>query len=73
MLSNVSWLVSNAYPERQWDVLESDDVVTRLHGGDTLSHGFHNTGTLVAEDNGESTLGVLSRERVRIYIKVSVC
>lgn len=57
----------------QWDVLESDNMVTGLHGGDTLANRFDDTGTLVAEDNRKSTLGVLSRERVRICGKGLVC
>lgn len=47
-------------------VLESNNVVTGLHVGDALSNRLDDTGTLVAEDDGEGTLGVLSGERVRI-------
>lgn len=48
------------------DSLEGDNVVTRLHVGDTLTNGLDETGTLVAEDDGESTLGVLAGQRVGI-------
>lgn len=48
------------------DLLESDDSVSDLHVGDTLTNALHNTGTLVAGNDRESTLGVLSAEHVRI-------
>jgi hypothetical protein len=48
-------------------VLEGDDVVARLHVGDTLADGLDDTSTLVSQNNGESTLGVLSGQCVRIF------
>lgn len=48
--------------------LESNDVVTGLHVGDTLANGLHNTSTLVSQDDGESTLRVLSGECVGICV-----
>jgi hypothetical protein len=48
--------------------VESDDVVTRLDVGDTVTNRLDNTGTLVSEDNGESTLRVLTRESVGICV-----
>lgn len=41
-------------------------MVANLNVGGALPHRLDDTGTLVSQDNGESTLGVLSRERVRI-------
>lgn len=41
-------------------------MVTGLHVGDALTNRLDDTGTLVAEDDGESTLRVLSGESVRI-------
>lgn len=41
-------------------------MVTRLDVGDTLTNGLNNTSTLVSEDNGESTLRVLTGESVGI-------
>jgi hypothetical protein len=46
--------------------VKCNDVITRLHIGNALSNRLDVTSTLVSEDDGESTLGVLSRERVRI-------
>jgi hypothetical protein len=48
------------------DVLERNDVVARLYIGDALSDRLNVTGTLMTEDNGESTLGVFARECVRV-------
>ena len=48
------------------NVLESDHVVAYLDGGHTFTNGLDNTGTLVTEDNGESTLGILAGESVGI-------
>lgn len=42
-------------------------MVAGLDVGDALADGLDDTGTLVSKDDGESTLGVLSRECVRIY------
>jgi hypothetical protein len=44
------------------DLLESDDVVARLDVGHALADRLDDTGALVAQDNGEGTLGVLARE-----------
>jgi hypothetical protein len=43
-------------------------VVTRLDVGDALANGLDNTGTLVSEDNRESTFGILARECVGICV-----
>ena len=43
------------------------DVVPGLDRGDALAYGFDNTGTLVAQNDGEGTLGILSGEGVGIY------
>jgi hypothetical protein len=48
--------------------VESNDVVTRLDVGDALANGLDNTGTLVSEDNRESTFGILARECVGICV-----
>ena len=42
-------------------------MVAGLHVCDTLADGFDNAGTLMAQDNGEVTLGVLSRQSVGIF------
>lgn len=42
-------------------------MVTGLHGGDALTHGLDNTGTLMAKDDGESAFWVFAREGVRIF------
>lgn len=42
-------------------------MVTGLDVGDALTNGLDETSTLVSEDDGESTFGVLSGEGVRIY------
>lgn len=47
-------------------VLKSDNVVTRLDVGDALTNGLDVTGTLVSQDDGESTLGVLAGQGVGI-------
>lgn len=49
-------------------LLESNDIVTGLHGGDALADGLDDTGTLVSQNNGESTFGVLSGESVGICL-----
>ena len=48
-------------------VLKRNDIVAGLHGGDALADRLDNTGTLVTEDDGESTFGVLSGESVGVY------
>lgn len=47
--------------------VEGDDVVAGLHVGDALADGLDDTGTLVTEDDGEGTLGVLAGESVGIW------
>jgi hypothetical protein len=42
------------------DLLEGDDMVTGLHVGDALTDGLDDTSTLVSQDDGERTLGVLA-------------
>jgi hypothetical protein len=49
-------------------VLESNNVVTRLHICDALTNGLNDTSTLVPEDDGEGTLGVLARQCVGICV-----
>ena len=46
--------------------VQSNDMVARLDVGDALTDRLDNTGTLVSENNGEGTLGVLARERVGV-------
>jgi hypothetical protein len=41
-------------------------VVSDLDVGDALSDGLDDSGSLVTENDGEGSLGVLSRESVRI-------
>lgn len=48
------------------NVLESDNVVAHLDGGHTLANRLDNTGALMTENNGESTLWVLAGESVGI-------
>ena len=48
-------------------ILESNDVVSGLDIGDALTHRLDYAGTLVSEDDGECTLGVLAGECVGIY------
>lgn len=49
-------------------LLKCNDVVTRLHVGDALSHRLDDAGTFVTQDNGEGSLGVLAGQRVRICV-----
>lgn len=42
-------------------------MVARLDVCDALTNGLDDTSTLVTEDNGESTLGILAGERVGIW------
>lgn len=41
-------------------------MVADLDVGDALTNGLDDTSTLVSEDDGESTLGVLARQSVGI-------
>lgn len=47
-------------------LLKADNRVAGLDVGDALADRLDDTSTLVSEDNGESALGILSRESVRI-------
>jgi hypothetical protein len=49
--------------------VESDDVVAGLDVGDALADRLDVTGTLVPENDGEGTLGVLSGECVGIWTR----
>lgn len=49
-------------------LLESDDVLARLHVCDTLTNRLDDTGALVSQDDGERTLGVLAGEGVGIGV-----
>lgn len=49
------------------NVLESNDMVTRLDVGHALTHRLDNARTLMAENHGEGALGILARECVGIY------
>jgi hypothetical protein len=48
------------------NLLESNHVVTGLDGGHTLADGLDDTRTLVAQDDRESTLRVLTGQSVGI-------
>ena len=47
-------------------LLESNDVISNLHVRNSFANRLHDTSSLVSENNGESTLGVLSRKCVCI-------
>lgn len=49
-------------------LLESNDVITRLHVGDALTNRLNNTGTLVSQDDGEGTFWVLAGQCVGICV-----
>ncbi len=49
-------------------VLESHHVVAGLHVSDALAHRLDDAGALVPQNDGESTLWVLSGERVGICV-----
>lgn len=49
-------------------VLERDHMVARLDVGDALADGLDDTGTLVTQDYGEGTLGVLAGECVGVRV-----
>jgi hypothetical protein len=51
-------------------LLESDNVVARLHICDTLTNGLDDASTLVTQDNGESALRVLSGECICVYSSI---
>lgn len=43
-------------------------MVARLHIGDALTHRLDNTSTLVTQDDGESSFGVLAGQSVGICV-----
>lgn len=43
-------------------------MVARLHVGDTLAYRLDNTSTLVPQDDGEGSLGVLAGQSVGICV-----
>ena len=47
--------------------VQGDHVVAGLDRGDALAYGFDYTGTLMSEEDGEGTLGILSGEGVGIF------
>jgi hypothetical protein len=53
-------------------VLEGNDMVTRLHVGDTLTNGLNDTGALMAQNDREGSLGVLAGKCVGICLTRSV-
>lgn len=58
--------------ENSGGILESNDVVARLHVGDTLADGFDDTSALMTKNNGECAFGVLARECVGIYLELII-
>ena len=54
--------------DRASDLLKSNDIVTWLDVGDALAYALDDTGTLVAKNDWEGTLGVLARECVGIRV-----
>lgn len=53
--------------------VEGDDMVANLYVCDTLADGLDDTGALMTEDDGEGSLGVLTRESVGICSEESMC
>ncbi|KAL2288320.1 hypothetical protein FJTKL_04365 [Diaporthe vaccinii] len=49
-------------------LLKRDDVVPRLHVGDALTYRLDNTSTLMTQDDGEGSLGVLAGQSVGICV-----
>lgn len=49
------------------ELLECDDVVAGLDGGDPRADGLDDASSFVSEDDGESALGVLAGQGVGIY------
>lgn len=49
-------------------LLERNDVVARLHVGDALTNRLDNTSTLMTQDDGEGSLGVLAGQGVGICV-----
>lgn len=52
--------------EREHNILESNNMIARLHTGNALANTLDNTSTLMSQDDGESTLGILAGEGVGI-------
>lgn len=52
--------------EVEENVLKSNDVITRLHVGDTLTNRLDNTSSFVSQDDGESSLRVLAGQSIGI-------
>jgi hypothetical protein len=48
--------------------VQGDDVVTRLHGGDSCAHLLHHAGSLVSENRREEALRVLAAQGVGIRV-----
>lgn len=59
------------YGKGRGEVLESNNVVSRLDRSYTLSHGFHYPSTLMPKNNWESSLGILARKCICIYSSIS--
>lgn len=59
--------VSTAREKASGVVLKGNHVVTGLHVCDALTDGLDDTGALVAQDDRESSLWVLSGKCVRIW------
>ena len=48
------------------NILESDHIIADLNIGNTFANRLNYTGTFVAQDHRESTLGILAGKRVGI-------
>jgi len=48
------------------NILQGNDIIAGLDRSHTLADGLDDTGTLVSEDDGESTLGILAGECIGI-------
>lgn len=55
--------------DRRSNILKSDDVISRLDRSHALANRLDDTGALVSQDDGESTLGVLAGEGVGIWLR----
>ena len=55
-----------AFRDQVADILKRNNVISRLDRGDALPNGFYDTSTLMAKNNRESSLGILSRKCVCI-------
>ena len=54
------------------DVLEGDDVVSRLDRRHPFANGLDDSSSFMSQDDGESTFGILAGECVRIWFQ-SAC